>query len=197
MINNSFLHPKVESRLKQVIFGDLVSDKLGFLYKNHTQNTIGLIKKLAAELNLSQSDAKILIAAAYGLHWGCVNLFNTTNVHFDNPFKHRTDCLRLASSKLERFLNYHASKEFSQKEILEIVKVIEAQALKSFTEGTLSSILFEATLVSWAEMISNQELLGVSNDQRIELVKTGKSYLKLQLAKLKSESSKQIIQKIL
>jgi len=193
LTNDCFLNPKVESKLRQVIFGDLVSDKFGLLYKCHTQKSVELIKKLAVEPNLSQSDTKILIAAAYGLHWGCANLCKGFDAHFDNPFKHQIGCLRLASSKIERFLYYYASKDFSQKEILEVVMIIEEQEAKSFDEGSLSSIMFKATITSWAEMIVKQELCGVSEHQTSELVKVGKNYLKKEQTKIENELLKKIV----
>jgi kynurenine formamidase len=125
--------------------------------------------------------------AAYSLHWGCANLCKGFDAHFDNPFEHQTGCLRLASSKIERFLYYYASKDFSQKEILEVAMIIEEQEAKSFDEGSLSSIIFKATITSWAEMIVKQELCGVSEHQTRELVKAGKNYLKKQQIKLENE----------
>lgn len=195
--NDSFLHQKVESKLKQVIFGDLISDKLGLLYKNHTQKSVELIKNSSVELNLSNLDTKVLLASAYGLHWGCVNLFACSESHPKNPFQHRAGCLRLASSKLERFLQYHSSRDFSQKEIFQVVKIIEDQNLESFDEDALSLMLFEVTAISWAKMIANQELLGVSGQLKNELIMIGKDYLKKERTKLKSELSKQVIQNIL
>ncbi len=196
VMNDFYLHPKVESKLKQVIFGDLVSKKYGLLYKNHTLKLIELIKKFSTELNIESSDTKVLLASAYGLHWGCANLFTSSDSHFDNPFRHHSGCLRLASSKIERFLYYHASKYFSQKEILRVIKTIEDQSLQLFDERSLSSILFEATIISWAEMIIYQEFERISSHTKIELTKVGKSFLLEEQEKLKSSLLKQMIQKI-
>lgn len=190
MVMNDFsLHPKVESRLRQVIFGDLISKKFGLLYKNHTLRLIELIKKYSAEFILSNSDTKVLLTSAYGLHWGCTNLFKGSDLHLENPFRHHAGCLRLASSKIERFLNYHFSKNFSQREILNVVKIIEEQSLKDFDRGNLSSIMFKATVISWEEIIVNQEFEGVLNQIKTKLTKIGKSYLLEEQEKLKSELS--------
>jgi hypothetical protein len=146
-----------EQVLKQNILKDLITDDLGRMYKRHTEQTVAWVKNFAQEVQLNNSQQKILLAAAYSYDWGCANLKNGLKTKHDNPAEHLSSCFKLAGSKMERLLTYRCGRDFNQTELLQVVDIIEDQAspstyLKDANHTQLSQLLLEASLLSWLQL---------------------------------------------
>lgn len=158
MKRSHLLDPRADNKLKQIILSDLINQRYGNCYKIHTQRMISWVKIISHELDLSNSDQKVLIVAAYAYHWGCGNIFNQPFVHRGDVATHNKKCFQLASSKVERFVGYHLSRYISQNEMLIICDILENQARKILEMSLFATVLFESALIAWAEMLADNEL---------------------------------------
>ena len=117
---------------------------------------------LSVEMRLSKADQQVLRAACYGYHWGCGNLFNQSYAHRQDPIFHVQACFALASSKLERFLNYHGGRFISQTQILQIAEILLNQPRSSFLAGLLDEI----STVAWIELLLEPTFLPEEQTQK-------------------------------
>ncbi len=186
MKRSHLLDPRVENKIKQIIFSDLINQQYGDCYKLHTQRMISWVQIVSQELGLCQSDQKVLITAAYAYHWGCGNLYHQPFVHLDSIAKHKKKCFQLASSKIERFLGYNLSRFFSQNEMLLICNILEDQVKDISKMSTLAVVLNESALIAWVEMLADNEL----SEEYLNQVE---EYLATSLSLVSNSVSKQIL----
>jgi hypothetical protein len=139
--SNPYLPLYVEQKLRQIILKDLISDKTGFLYKQHTEAMLEQAQTIIQEKKLEKTVAKQLLLAAYGYHWGCCNLHDQPGHSHQDLLAHKDVCYKLSAIKLERFFIYNFPKVFTQGKLLEVVDSIEVQSKETLPVGSLASLL--------------------------------------------------------
>jgi len=131
----------VEQKLRQIILKDLVSDKVGLFYKQHTEAMLAQARAVIQENELKNPVATQLLLAVYGYHWGCCHLHEQPGHAHKNLMAHKDVCFKLSAIKLERFLIYHFPKLLTQGQLLEMVDAVEAQNQQKLPTKSLASLL--------------------------------------------------------
>jgi hypothetical protein len=153
----------IERKLKQVVLADLVTPQFGALYKLHLEAMRSWLKILSAELSLEAQMVAMLDAAIFGLHWGCVYVNHGLVAVHHNAIEHTSKCYQLSAGKIERFLSFHDSKQFSSSQLITIAKIIEEQVEPNLISSPLAQLLFEISTIAWGELFQDgafNELFG-------------------------------------
>ncbi|HQM15994.1 MAG TPA: hypothetical protein PLM16_02180, partial [Candidatus Woesebacteria bacterium] len=70
---------------KQKILKELATFQTQYQYFQHTKLMAKLLRKRRGARVLSNYDFHLMLAAVYGYHWGCQNLFGKHHCHPDLP----------------------------------------------------------------------------------------------------------------
>jgi len=190
-------HSLVEKKLRQIILTDLIHERFGSLYKAHMELMLNWLKLLMSEMCLSAPEQKVLLSAAYGYHWGCGTLFNLDHSHIDSPFQHLPKCFQLAASKIERFLNYHFSKLFTQEELLKVAQLLEDQTHLDKRNDELSYLLWESSVIAWFELYQDQDSLLNKKNEKEVIGKLDISHLRAQEKNFHNQVSRQVFSSLM
>ncbi len=176
----NLISQKVEQTLRQIILKDLANHGRKGWDKPHTEAVVYWIKQLLQKI-ASDLVAQVLITAAYAHDWGYAGMFEgIDSSNYDQIQKRKAQHMNIGAVKIERLIYQRLAQDFTEKQILRVVHLVEKHDSFAEIEDEDEILLLEADTLGAMDINrtpgsmdydSNQKYLRDVREKRMPLFK--------------------------